>query len=43
MYPMPHTKFQGHQPFGSEEEDCLLFLPYMGMAAILVMWPGLFE
>ena len=37
--------FQGHQPFGSKEEDILRFLPYMyiGMAAILVMWPGLFE
>ena len=32
---MLHTKFQGHRPFGSEEEDFLRFLPYMGMAAIL--------
>ena len=40
---MLHTKFQGHQLFGSGEEDFLMFLPYMGMAAILVMWPGLFE
>ena len=40
---MQHTKFQGHQPFGSGEEDFLRFLPYMGMAAILVMWPGSFE
>ena len=38
-----HTKFQGNQPFGSGEEDFLRFLPYMGMAAILVMWPGQFE
>ena len=38
MHPMPHTEFQGHQPFGSEEEDFLRFLPYMGMAATLVMW-----
>ena len=39
------TKFQGHQPFDSGEEDCLRFLlyMYMGMAAILVMWPGSFE
>ena len=37
------TKFQGYQPLGSGEEDLLRFLPYMGMAAILVMWPGLFE
>ena len=27
---MPHTKFQGHRPFGSREEDFLRFLPYMG-------------
>ena len=34
---MLHTKFQGHGPFGSgEEEDFLRFLPYMGMVAILV-------
>ena len=41
-HPMLHTKFQGHRPFGSGE-DFLMFLPYMGMAAILVMWPGPFE
>ena len=29
---MPHTKFQGHQLYGSGEED-LRFLSYMGMAA----------
>ena len=40
---MPHTKFEGHQPFGSREEDFLRFLPYKGMEAILVMWPGPFE
>ena len=33
---MLHTKAQGHWPFGSGEEE---FLPYTGMAAILVMWP----
>ena len=38
-----HTNFQGHWPFGSREEDFLRFLPYMGMAASLVMWPRLFE
>ena len=43
VHPMLHTKFQGHQPFGSGEEDFLRFLPYMSMAAILVMWPGSFE
>ena len=37
---MLHTKFQGNRPSGSGEEDFLRFLPYMGMAAILVMWPG---
>ena len=40
---MLHTNFKGHRPFGSREEDCLRFLPYMGIAAILVMWPGPFE
>ena len=40
MHQMPHTKFQGHWPFGSGEEDFLRFLSYMGMAAILVMWPA---
>ena len=40
---MLHTKFQGHRPFGSREEDFLRFLLYMGMAANLVMWPEPFE
>ena len=40
---MLHTKIQDHRPFGSGEEDFLRFLPYMGMVAILVMWPGPFE
>ena len=40
---MLHTKFQGHQPTGSGEEDFFRFLPYIGMAAMLIMWPGLFE
>ena len=40
---MLHAKFQGQQPFGSREEIFLRFLPYMGTAAILVMWPGPFE
>ena len=34
---------QCHRPFGSGEEDFSRFLPYMGMAAILVMWSGPFE
>ena len=42
-YTMLQTKFQGHRSIGSGEEDLLRFLPYMGMAAILVMWPEPFE
>ena len=34
---MLHAKFQDHRTSGSGEENCLRFLPYMGMAAILVM------
>ena len=37
MYTMLHTKFQGHPSIGSGEEDFLRFLPYMDMAAMLVM------
>ena len=37
--PMLNTKFQWSQLFSSEEEDFYWFLPYMGMVAILVMWP----
>ena len=36
-YMMLHTKFQGHGSIGSGEEDFLRFLPYRGMAAMLVM------
>ena len=39
---MLHTKFRENRPAGSGEEDFLGFLPYMGVAAILVMWPGPF-
>ena len=39
---MLHTKFRGNRPASSGEEDFLRFLPYMVMAAILVMWPGPF-
>ena len=42
-HPMLHTKFQGHWPFDSGEKDFLMFLPYMGIVAILVMLHGLFE
>ena len=41
-YMMLHTKFQGHGSIGSGEEDFLRFLPYMGMVAMLVMWPNSF-
>ena len=41
--PDVYTKFQGHWPFGSREENFLRFLPCMGMGAILVMWPWTFE
>ena len=39
-YMMLHTKIQGHGSIGSGEEDILRFLPYMGMAAMMVMWPN---
>ena len=34
---MLHAKFQDHRTYGSGKEDVLRFLPYMRMAAILVM------
>ena len=34
---MLHTKFQDHWSIGSEEDDLFRFLPYMGMAATIVM------
>ena len=34
---MLHAKFQDPRLLGSGEEDFIRFLPYMGMAAILVM------
>ena len=34
---MKHVKFQDHRTSGFGEEDFFMFLPYMGMAAILVM------
>ena len=42
-YPMLHINFQGRRPFDSREEDFLMFLPYMDMAAILVIRPEPFE
>ena len=41
---MLHIKFQGHWPFGIWDEDFQrFFFPYMGIAAILVMWPRHYE
>ena len=40
---MLHTKFQGHRTIASGEEDFLQFLPYIGIVAMLVMWPNAFE
>ena len=34
---MIHTNFPGNRPAGSGDEDFEEFLPYMGVAAILVM------
>ena len=42
-YTMLHTKFKGHWSIGSGGVDFLRFLPYMGMKAMLVMWPRPFE
>ena len=36
---MLHTEFRENRPAGSGEEDFEGFLPYMGVAAFLVMWP----
>ena len=38
-----YTKFRGNRPAGSSKEDFELFLPYMGMAAILVKWPASYQ
>ena len=37
---LPYTMLQGHRSIASGEEDFLSFLPYMGMAAMLAMWPN---
>ena len=37
---MLHTKFRGNRPAGSREKDFKRVLPYVGMAAILVMGPA---
>ena len=39
---MLYTKFQGHRFIASGEEIFLRFLTYMGMVAMLVMWPNSF-
>ena len=41
-YTMLHTKYTGHWSTGSGKE-VFMFLPYMGVAAMLVMRLGLFE
>ena len=41
--PMLHTKSKGHWLSGSGEEDFKGVLPYMDVAAILVMWQEPFE
>ena len=40
---MLHTKFEDQRPAGLEKKIFKGFLPYTGMAIILVTWPGLFE
>ena len=37
---MLHTKFPGNRSIGFGEEDFLRVIPYMGLAATLVMWPS---
>ena len=37
---MRHTKIRGNRSAGSGGEDFEGFLPYMGVAAGLVMWPA---
>ena len=37
---MLQAKFQDHRTSGSGEEDFQRFLPFMVVAAILVMWPA---
>ena len=37
---MLHTKFRGNRPASSGEYDFKGFLPYVGMAAILVKGPA---
>ena len=37
---MLHTKFRGNRPAGSGKRDFEGFLPYMGVAATLVMSPA---
>ena len=41
-YTMLHTKFKAIGPLVLDRMIFLYFLPYMGMAAILVMWPNSF-
>ena len=44
VYPMLYTKFQGHQPLGSEEGDFLkCFYHIWAWKPFLDMWPGTSE
>ena len=43
MYPILHTKFQGHRSVGSEKEDFFKFSPFVGKGGMLVMSPKPFE
>lgn len=42
-YPVLHTKFHGYCYIGSGEVDFQRFLPYMDVAAMMVVWSRPFE
>ena len=42
-YSMLYTKFQCPRPLGAEEGHFWRVLPYMGLEAILIMWPWTFK
>ena len=37
---MLHSNFQSHQPFGFRDEHFVRCLTFMGLTAILIIWPG---
>ena len=43
MYPMLHTKFQGHRPIGSGEKKLNASIIYIGIVVILTKKPGQFK